>query len=421
MLEAKSIGLYAPVYWGGGAELLEEGACQTPASALLGASGNSVISAHVNTFFHDLNQLKVGDTVTAYTTYGKFTYEVTEQITFDASDKSYLKKTDDERLTLYTCEMQLLGSSSKRVGVVCKLTDKAFYTDAGTSAERRQPMSKATTSGMGKGGLLLRLILSILLVFSLLGTVGSAVGVSVLCGPSQLISQMHRHDAGQKVYDSLNTRFQNDYNTTAVPAEVYMDTISVDWLEQCMENKVTALYGKGSGDIDFSALESSITDYFEKYAEENNCAKDDTYNEKLRETIDNGEKVISDATDLLRTETLQKSGYLSKLHKLRTLTFAGEGVCGVLTVLLLLLLRNRYWIGTGCFGAGALLTAGAGVIFGTGVIHRFVLKEAAVYAVVTGTMTALTTAVLVSGIVLLALGVVLLALHLKGQRSEKAE
>lgn len=47
-------------------------------------------------------------------------------------------------------------------------------------------MSKATTSGMGKGGLLLRLILSILLVFSLLGTVGSAVGVSVLCGPSQL-------------------------------------------------------------------------------------------------------------------------------------------------------------------------------------------------------------------------------------------
>ena len=41
-------------------------------------------------------------------------------------------------------------------------------------------------------------------------------------------------------------------------------------------------------------------------------------------------------------------------------------------------------------------------------IHRFVLKEAAVYAVVTGTMTALTTAVLVAGIVLLAIGVVLL-------------
>lgn len=127
ILEAESIGLYVPVYWGGGSELLEQGACQTPASAPLGSSGNSVISAHVNTFFSSLTQLEIGDTVTAYTTYGKFTYEVTEQISFDASDKSYLKSTDDDRLTLYTCEMQLLGSSSERVGVICELTEKAFY------------------------------------------------------------------------------------------------------------------------------------------------------------------------------------------------------------------------------------------------------------------------------------------------------
>lgn len=127
ILEAESIGLYVPVYWGGGSELLQQGACQTPASASLGSSGNSVISAHVNTFFSDLNQLEVGDTVTAYTTYGKFTYQVTEQISFDASNKSYLKNTDDDRLTLYTCEMQLLGSSSQRVGVICELTEKAFY------------------------------------------------------------------------------------------------------------------------------------------------------------------------------------------------------------------------------------------------------------------------------------------------------
>ena len=85
VLEAKSIGLYVPVYYGGGSELLEQGACLTTASALLGASGNSVISGHVNTFFHDLSQLQVGDTVTAYTTYGKFTYEVTEQIQFALS------------------------------------------------------------------------------------------------------------------------------------------------------------------------------------------------------------------------------------------------------------------------------------------------------------------------------------------------
>ena len=129
-------------------------------------------------------------------------------------------------------------------------------------------MKTETTSG-GMGKLILRLILSILLVFSLLGTVGCAVGISVLHSPSQLIAQMHKQNAGQKVYDSLQTRFTTDYNTTAVPANVYMDAISVDWLEQCVEQKLTALYGADSDLLDFSALESSITDYFEKYAEEN--------------------------------------------------------------------------------------------------------------------------------------------------------
>ena len=130
ILEADAIDLYVPVYWGSGTELLEQGACQTPASAALGGTGNSVISAHVNTFFNKLNELEVGDTVTAYTTYGRFTYTVTDLISFSSTDKSYLKQTDDDRLTLYTCEMQLLGSSSTRIGVVCELTESAFYESA---------------------------------------------------------------------------------------------------------------------------------------------------------------------------------------------------------------------------------------------------------------------------------------------------
>lgn len=137
ILTCDAIDLYVPVYWGSGAELLEQGACQTPASAALGASGNSVISAHVNTFFQKLDQLKPGDVITAYTTYGAFTYTVTQQIAFDASDKSYIGTKDKDMLTLYTCEMQLFGSSSQRIGVVCDLTEKHFYVteEAGNDGE----------------------------------------------------------------------------------------------------------------------------------------------------------------------------------------------------------------------------------------------------------------------------------------------
>ena len=85
--------------------------------------------------FGDLHTLEPGDTVTWTTKLGTCTYEVVSVQKVLETDTSGTAATSDDRLTLYTCEMQLLGSSSKRVGVVCKLTDKAFYTDAGTSAE----------------------------------------------------------------------------------------------------------------------------------------------------------------------------------------------------------------------------------------------------------------------------------------------
>jgi sortase A len=119
--------MYVPVYWGGGSELLEKGACQATASSAIGADGNSVISAHVNTFFNNLGNIKTGDTVVLHTNYGRFTYNVSELIEFDASDETYIKNTDDNRLTLYTCDMNLLGSSSKRIGAVCTLEKSEFY------------------------------------------------------------------------------------------------------------------------------------------------------------------------------------------------------------------------------------------------------------------------------------------------------
>ena len=132
ILSCEAIDLYVPVYWGGGSELLELGACQSSGSAAIGSKGNSVISAHVNTFFQNLNQLQKGDTLTLYTSYGRFTYTVSELISIADTDEQYLKQTQDDRLTLYTCEMQVLGASKQRVGAICTLTEKAFYQTAQT-------------------------------------------------------------------------------------------------------------------------------------------------------------------------------------------------------------------------------------------------------------------------------------------------
>ncbi len=129
VLRSDALSLSIPVYWGSSSELFEHGACQASDSAIVGTEGNAVISAHVNTFFSDLNKMKKGDIVTVNTQYGYFTYEVSEIIEFKKSDKKYVIPTKDTKLTLYTCKTDILGSSDIRTGVVCTLTDKQFYTE----------------------------------------------------------------------------------------------------------------------------------------------------------------------------------------------------------------------------------------------------------------------------------------------------
>jgi len=129
VLSCPTIDMSVPVYWGSNTTLLEKGACQSPSSAVVGNDGNSVIDAHVNTYFSNLIDLEVGDEVIIYTKYGEFSYEVRELIEFDKTDKSYVNKDDENILTLYTCKIQVLGSSDIRQGVVCDLVEKKFYTD----------------------------------------------------------------------------------------------------------------------------------------------------------------------------------------------------------------------------------------------------------------------------------------------------
>lgn len=135
VLDCQTAAIHVPVYWGSSTELLDRGACQSSSSVVLGETGNVVIDAHVNTFFANLNQIQVGDTVTLYTGYGVFTYTVRELVTFESSDKTYVNSTDYDQLTLYTCQAQVLGTSTTRIGVLCDLTQKQFYSQGEGATE----------------------------------------------------------------------------------------------------------------------------------------------------------------------------------------------------------------------------------------------------------------------------------------------
>ena len=127
VLQCEAASISVPVYWGSGEELLERGACQSTASKVIGETGNVVIDAHVNTYFANLSNIREGDEVVLFTKYGIFTYTASELVTFQNTDKQYVLPTEEDRLTLYTCEPQVLGTSTIRRGVLCTLKSKQFY------------------------------------------------------------------------------------------------------------------------------------------------------------------------------------------------------------------------------------------------------------------------------------------------------
>lgn len=131
VLKSSALDISIPVYWGSNSELFELGACQSSESKIIGDEGNTVISAHEDTYFADLYKLKEGDTVTLNTNYGEFVYTVKETILFSKSDGRYVAASDFSKLTLYTCKRDILGNADQRIGVVCEPTEKKFYKKAG--------------------------------------------------------------------------------------------------------------------------------------------------------------------------------------------------------------------------------------------------------------------------------------------------
>lgn len=98
-----------------------------------GENGNSVITAHRDTFFRHIYELAKGDVVTVQRNGKSFTYEVTGKKVVDPSDLSVIKPTSDTRLTLITCyPTYFIGPAPERLVVFTKLADDS-HAELGTT------------------------------------------------------------------------------------------------------------------------------------------------------------------------------------------------------------------------------------------------------------------------------------------------
>ncbi len=106
-----------------------------------GQTGNAVISAHRDTFFRHIHELKKGDYIVVQRAGRQFRYEVTGKKILQPDDVWVTKPTPDSQLTLLTCyPTYYIGPAPERLAVFSKLVDA---NRDGESSAQAKPVAEA--------------------------------------------------------------------------------------------------------------------------------------------------------------------------------------------------------------------------------------------------------------------------------------
>lgn len=247
-----------------------------------------------------------------------------------------------------------------------------------------------------------RLLLTVLLCFSVAGYIGVSAAIN-MAGDSDFYEEIiEENELPEKVYEALNESFTEEYNLTLIPAETYMSVITPEWIEEQMKHDSAAFANYIDKNTkspafthDFASLEESITNFLNEYAKSIDYTPDDVFEEKLQDTITKAEKKIDDRIDAFYISKLVSSGNLNKIAPYLSLARIGvwvlTGVNIALAAVLVLLdqkngWRRLYFAGTGIFAGGALMTLPAAYILSSGIISSFAVKDPVLYPAVTGLM-----------------------------------
>jgi LPXTG-site transpeptidase (sortase) family protein len=105
-------------------------------SSFPGETGNTVITAHRDTFFRHIYELQKGDSIELRRDGKQFTYEVTGKKVVDPDDMSVVRPSTDARLTLLTCyPTYYIGPAPERLVIFAKLVMNAPQTSSAQAAK----------------------------------------------------------------------------------------------------------------------------------------------------------------------------------------------------------------------------------------------------------------------------------------------
>jgi LPXTG-site transpeptidase (sortase) family protein len=125
-VEIPKIDLDAIVVEGTSWKKLRLGPGRITSSAHPGERGNSVITAHRDTFFRHIGDLQMNDEILVRRNGEVLTFHVTGRKIVEPTDLSVLKQTKEPTLTLITCyPIYFIGPAPERLIVTAKLVERA--------------------------------------------------------------------------------------------------------------------------------------------------------------------------------------------------------------------------------------------------------------------------------------------------------
>jgi sortase A len=115
LLDIPRLGISVMVVEGAGSTALRRAAGHISGTALPGQPGNVAISAHRDTFFRPLRNIRQDDVITVTTLLGEYRYRVVSTKVVSPFDVAVLDPSRDEILTLVTCyPFYFVGSAPER-------------------------------------------------------------------------------------------------------------------------------------------------------------------------------------------------------------------------------------------------------------------------------------------------------------------
>lgn len=273
-------------------------------------------------------------------------------------------------------------------------------------------------------------IVTLLLVFTLIASAG-CITAERFATKENLINLTEEKDISNIVHKELNKYFSEKYAETGIPADVYMEHITVEYLQSVINDKIdygfTALNGgdtSGFAEIpQNTALDESIKSYFEEYAETTGYEikdENDKYYTKLANAKKKAYSAIEEYCDVYKFNALVKHGIIPKVKplyaKLPIIKIVCLGASAFFALVLLICNFKKikdalYWIGTAALSAGTLGCIPCIYLLNTDYFSAFSIKQAQIYTSYTSAMKEVTENLLTACVLLIISALVLYILY----------